>query len=71
MDQVQYPEGLCQLSRLLIDNVSAILPRAQAVSRHMRRAAIALGIPYSSANWAKSGIQCGIGATHPKCGGFA
>ena len=26
-------EGLCQLSRLLIDYVSAILPRAQAVSR--------------------------------------
>src|SRR5262244_2380223 len=25
--------GLCQLSRLLIDDVSAILPRAQAVSR--------------------------------------
>jgi hypothetical protein len=27
------PVGLCQLSRLLIDDVSAILPRAQAVSR--------------------------------------
>jgi hypothetical protein len=26
-------ERLCQLSRLLIDDVSAILPRAQAVSR--------------------------------------
>src|SRR5262249_242504 len=27
------PSRLCQLSRLLIDDVSAILPRAQAVSR--------------------------------------
>jgi transcriptional regulator with XRE-family HTH domain len=29
----QLSDGLCQLSRLLIDDVSAILPHAQAVSR--------------------------------------